>query len=83
MIAYGAIEAMRQHGLEPGKDIKVVGFDDLEDSRLMLPSLSTIAINADEIGKRTCQVLKELLNQSTPPVRTLVDVNLQIRDSSQ
>jgi LacI family transcriptional regulator len=83
VIAYGAIEAMRQHGLEPGKDIKVVGFDDLEDSRLMLPSLSTIAINADEIGKRTCQVLKELLNQSTPPVRTLVDVNLQIRDSSQ
>ncbi len=83
VIAYGAIEAMRQHGLELGKDIKVVGFDDLEDSRLMLPSLSTIAINADEIGKRTCQVLKELLNQSTPPVRTLVDVNLQIRDSSQ
>jgi len=83
VIAFGAIEAMRQHGLEPGKDIKVVGFDDLEDSRLMLPSLSTIAINADEIGKRTCQVLKELLNQSTPPVRTLVDVNLQIRDSSQ
>ncbi len=83
VIAYGAIEAMRQHGLEPGKDIKVVGFDDSEDSRLMLPSLSTIAINADEIGKRTCQVLKELLNQSTPPVRTLVDVNLQIRDSSQ
>ncbi|MCC9662008.1 LacI family transcriptional regulator [Pseudoalteromonas sp. MB41] len=83
VIAYGAIEAMRQHGLEPSKDIKVVGFDDLEDSRLMLPSLSTIAINADEIGKRTCQVLKELLNQSTPPVRTLVDVNLQIRDSSQ
>ena len=43
----------------------------------MLP-LSTIAINADEIGKRTCQVLNELLNQSTP-VRTLY-VNLQIRD---
>jgi len=83
VIAYGVIEAMRQHGLEPGKDIKVVGFDDLEDSRLMLPSLSTIAINADEIGKRTCQVLNELLNQSTPPVRTLVDVNLQIRDSSK
>lgn len=83
VIAYGAIEAMRQHGLEPGKDIKVIGFDDLEDSRLMLPSLSTIAINADEIGKRTCQVLKELLDKSTPPVRTLVDVNLKIRDSSQ
>ncbi|WP_404343766.1 LacI family DNA-binding transcriptional regulator [Pseudoalteromonas mariniglutinosa] len=83
VIAYGAIEAIRQHGLLPGKDIKVVGFDDLEDSRLMQPSLSSVTINADDIGKRACQVLTELLTQSTPPVRTLVDVSLQIRDSSQ
>lgn len=83
VIAYGVIETIHQHGLVPGKDIKVVGFDDLADSKLMSPSLSSVAINADEIGKRTCQILQELLNDSTPPVRTLVDVNLQIRDSSK
>lgn len=83
VIAYGAIEAIRQHGLTPGKDIKVIGFDDLEDSRLMSPSLSSVNISADEIGKRTCQTLSELLSHSTPAVRTLVDVTLQIRDSSQ
>ena len=83
VIAYGVVEAIRQHGLIPGKDIKVVGFDDLADSCLMSPSLSSVTINADDIGKHTCQVLQELLNQGTPAVRTLVDVHLQVRDSSQ
>ena len=83
VIAYGVIEAIRQQGLVPGKDIKVVGFDDLADSCLMSPSLSSVTINTDDISKRTCQVLQELLNHSTPAVRTLVDVHLQKRDSSQ
>lgn len=83
VIAYGAIEAIHQLGLTPGRDIKVVGFDDLADSKLMSPSLSSVTINADEIGKRTCQILQELLNNSSAPLRTLVDVNLQIRDSSK
>lgn len=82
VIAYGVIEAMREHGLTPGKDIKLVGFDDLEDSRMMSPALSSVRIDADEIGKRTCLTLGELLNKSTPPLRTLVGVKLMVRDSS-
>ena len=83
VIAYGVIEAIREQGLIPGKDIKVVGFDDLADSCLMSPSLSSVTINANEIGKRACQVLQELLNHGTPAVRTLIDVHLKVRDSSQ
>ncbi|TMP17393.1 substrate-binding domain-containing protein, partial [Pseudoalteromonas ruthenica] len=80
--AYGAIEAMRQHGLVPGKDIKVVGFDDLADSCLMQPALSSVRIDANDIGKRACQTLGEILNKAQPAVRTLVDVSVQIRESS-
>ncbi|QTL37363.1 LacI family DNA-binding transcriptional regulator [Pseudoalteromonas viridis] len=82
VIAYGVMEAMREHGLVPGKDIKVVGFDDLADSRLMKPALSSVRIDADDIGKRTCQALAEIINKSQPAVRTLVDVSLQLRESS-
>ncbi|CAM4202892.1 LacI family DNA-binding transcriptional regulator [Pseudoalteromonas byunsanensis] len=82
MIAFGAMDAMRQQGLEPGKDIKIIGFEDLEDSRLIQPSLSSVSIDTHEIGKRTCQALSELLEQSQPAVRTLVDVSLQLRESS-
>ncbi|MBE0370924.1 LacI family DNA-binding transcriptional regulator [Pseudoalteromonas aurantia] len=82
VIAYGAIEAMRQHNLIPGKDVKVVGFDDLADSCLMQPALSSVRIDANDIGKRTCQTLGEILNKAQPAVRTLVDVSVQIRESS-
>ncbi|PCK30168.1 LacI family DNA-binding transcriptional regulator [Pseudoalteromonas piscicida] len=82
VIAYGVIEAMREHELVPGKDIKVVGFDDLQDSQLMKPALSSVRIDADDIGKRTCQTLAEVLSQSQPPVRTLVNVSLKVRESS-
>ena len=83
VIAYGVIEAIRQQGLVPSIDIKVVGFDDLANSCLMSPLLSSVTINSDDISKCTCQVLQALLNHSTPAVRTLIDVHLQIRDSSQ
>ena len=52
---------MREVGLTPGKDIKVVGFDDLDDSALMTPALSSVRIDAAEIGRRTTAVLKEIM----------------------
>lgn len=82
VIAFGAIEKIRIHGKVPGKDIKIVGFDDLADSGLMSPALSSIHISADEIGKQTCKILKDTLAGNISNQRTLVDVNLIIRESS-
>jgi LacI family transcriptional regulator len=82
IVAYGAIEAMRQHSLIPSKDIKVVGFNDLTDSGLMQPTLSSIWIDLYDIGKRVNQSLNAILNNSQPAVGTLVDVSIQIRESS-
>ncbi|CCQ10094.1 Transcriptional regulator of mannoside utilization, LacI family [Pseudoalteromonas luteoviolacea B = ATCC 29581] len=82
VVAYGVMDAMQQHGLVPGKDIKIVGFDDLEDSKLMSPALSSVRIEAQEIGKRTCLALKELLEHGQPALRTQIDVRLMIRASS-
>ena len=81
VIAYGAIESLKASHISVGDQIKIVGFDDLADSSLMSPALTTVRIDADEIGKRTCQVLSEILQGTQPPVRTLVDVNLKIRAS--
>lgn len=82
VIAFGAIEKIRIHGKVPGKDIKIVGFDDLADSGLMSPALSSIHISADEIGKQTCKILKDTLAGNISNQRTLVDVDLIIRESS-
>ena len=80
VVAYGAIEQMRALGKQPGKDIAIVGFDDLQDSQLMTPALSTVHIDADKIGAAVCKVLANIKNQSAETV--LVEVELKIRQST-
>ncbi|MFT4929806.1 MAG: LacI family transcriptional regulator [Phenylobacterium sp.] len=80
VIAYGAIEQMRASGKEPGKDIAIVGFDDLEDSRLMSPALSTVHIDADKIGASVCKILANIKENGQQTM--LVDVELIARESS-
>ena len=80
VIAYGAIEYMRSVDKQPGKDIAIVGFDDLKDSRLMSPALSTVHVSATQIAIAVCQVLKNIKDGSRNKI--LVDIELIIRESS-
>jgi LacI family transcriptional regulator len=91
VVAYGAIEQMRAMGKEPGRDIAIVGFDDLNDSGLMTPALTTVHIDADKIGAAVCKVLSGIKVQSNikvlanskeqQPETILVDVDLKVRQS--
>lgn len=80
VIAYGAIEHIRAAGKQPGKDIAVVGFDDLEDSRLMSPALSTIHVDANQIAIAVCQILANI--QDGNKNKILIGVDLVERESS-
>ena len=80
VVAYGAIEIMRLNGINPGKDIAIVGFDDLKDSKLMSPSLSTVCIDANEIGKAVCHIL--INSKNTNNEHLLIDVEFIERESS-
>ncbi|MGB1198042.1 MAG: LacI family DNA-binding transcriptional regulator [Thalassotalea sp.] len=80
VIAYGAIEQIRTSGKEPGKDIAVVGFDDLEDSRLMSPALSTVHVDANQIAIAVCQILTNIKDGNRNKI--LVGVDLIERESS-
>ncbi|SFD34094.1 LacI family DNA-binding transcriptional regulator [Pseudoalteromonas denitrificans] len=80
VIAYGAVEQMRASGKIPGKDIAVVGFDDLEDSKLMSPSLSTVHVDANKIGIAVCQILSNIKDGNRNKI--LVGVDLIERETS-
>ncbi len=65
LIAFGIIDAMRQKGLKPGRDISVVGYDNIEEKEFceyeaIIPGLTTIDNPIDIIGRRCGQIL---LNQ--------------------
>jgi len=80
VIAYGAIEQIRASGKQPGKDIAVVGFDDLADSRLMSPALTTIHVDANQIAIAVCQILMNIKDGNKNKI--LVGIDLMERESS-
>ncbi|NMP22247.1 LacI family DNA-binding transcriptional regulator [Sulfobacillus harzensis] len=55
--ALGALRAIRDVGLRCPDDVRVVGFDDIEATRYVYPSLTTIRQPMDEIGRVAVDML--------------------------
>lgn len=83
LMALAALQAIREAGLEPGRDVAVVGFDDLEAAALAYPPLTTIRQDRRELGTLAATRAIELMEgrEQTEP-STVVPVDLVVRASS-
>ena len=83
LMALAALQAIRDGGLQPGHDIAVVGFDDLEAAALAYPPLTTIRQDRRELGTLAASRAIELIEdpEATPP-DTILPVELVVRASS-
>jgi DNA-binding LacI/PurR family transcriptional regulator len=68
-MAFGALRAMRSHGLQPGEDISIVGIDGHDMSELL--DLSTVAQPVIDLGRSAAEAL--LLQLKDPETDTLRD----------
>ena len=59
--AVGALMECHRRGIRVPEDISLMGFGDFEIGRQCVPSLSTIAVDAKDIGRRTGEMLLRLL----------------------
>lgn len=59
-MAFGAYEALRQHGLRIPGDVSVVGFDDLPESRWSSPPLTTVRQPLAEMGALAARTILRL-----------------------
>lgn len=84
LMAIGALDALRELGLEVPGDIRLVGFDDIEAAALVSPALTTVANPAYESGWSAGGLLKDrLAGRHTGPRRTVVlPCRLVVRESS-
>ena len=81
--AMGVYRALYEAGLEPGRDVAVVGYDDIWPSQMMHPSLSTIHQPTAELGLAAAEVLIDTLEGNMRPGRVInVAPELVVRDSS-
>ena len=55
--ALGGIRELSSHGLTPGKDISIVGYDGIKLTSMMIPPLTTYEQNGEAIGRTMAESL--------------------------
>lgn len=82
--AFGVMLGLRELGVEPGRDVSVTGFDDVEEAAYWRPALTTMSIGARGIGRRAARLLAERMDGGTelPPRLALDEAQLVVRRSS-
>ncbi len=87
-MAVGAMQAVRERGLQVGTDIAVTGFEDTPAARYLSPPLTSVRQPVLEIGRQVMTMLAGLLQtgtleqQSPQATSLLLQPELVIRESS-
>ena len=81
VMAIGAIRALNDHGLKVPEDVSVMGFDGLQISSFMVPRLSTVCQNAEQLAKRSIDILLENISGALTPTYETIAVSVELRES--
>lgn len=83
LIAFGVLTALREAGLRCPEDVSLVGFDNLDDSDVTVPTLSTVDQFAYQLGARALEtVVARARGEDGPSRRILLPPELRIKDST-
>jgi DNA-binding LacI/PurR family transcriptional regulator len=80
--AFGALEALKERGLQIPKDMALVSMDDVEESAHTTPPLTTVRVPRAEMGAEAVRRLLALLRGEAPrPTKTTLYTQLVVRES--
>lgn len=80
MMAFGAMQVIKEKGLRIPEDIGLVGYDDIPFSSLISPSLTTIKLKKQELGAESVKLLLSRINGSREKMKKIMlNVELIVR----
>ncbi len=87
MTALGALRALKKEGLRVPEDCSVVGFDDVAQAGLSVPSLTTVRQPMEAMGSMSASLILDAIKATSqkrdvPVVRRKVPAELVVRESS-
>jgi LacI family transcriptional regulator len=86
--ALGALRALKKKGLHVPEDCSVVGFDDVAQAGLSLPSLTTVRQPMEAMGSMSVGMMLDAIKaveqkKDIPTVRRKIPAELVVRESTQ
>jgi LacI family transcriptional regulator len=77
------IETLRDMNIKIGKDVSLVGFDDVDFYTLITPPITAVRQSASELGRVSVRLLMQRIKGDSSPsgIRTVLPVSLVIRES--
>ena len=82
LCALGAMLGLVDRGLVPGRDVAVIGFDNIPEAAMHRPALTTVAIGAREIGEAAARLLlRRIKAPEASPESIILPPTLIIRSS--
>ncbi len=82
-VALGLMLGLAHHGLHPGRDFAVTGFDDIPEAAMSMPALTTLVADPRARGRQAADMALQRVEHATPASPpTIVPVQLVERTSS-
>jgi DNA-binding LacI/PurR family transcriptional regulator len=81
-LALGALRAAADRGVTVPRSLAVAGFDDIEDGRYSVPSLTTVAPDKDRIAELALDRLARQAIETEPPRSIVAPHRLVVRGTS-
>jgi LacI family transcriptional regulator len=88
MTALGALRALKKKGMRVPEDCSVIGFDDVAQASLSVPSLTTVRQPMEAMGSLSAGMVLEAIQameekQDAPAVRRKIPAELVVRESTR
>ena len=80
-LAYGAIKALEEEGLNVGEDYSVAAFGDYTSSALLKSPLTTIKFDLKDAAKQTVEMLLNVIKKEETAMKLLIGYELKTSDS--
>jgi DNA-binding LacI/PurR family transcriptional regulator len=81
-IAQGVYDALRDRGVKVGEQISVTGFNDTLEAVVLHPTLTTVRVHSEQIGRQLAELLlRQIEGKSPAPETVTIPARLIKRDS--
>lgn len=83
IMALGGIKVLKRRGISIPEDISIIGFDNIHISQVIEPELTTIAQPIYEMGRESCNLLIDIINNKVIPSKQIYfETHLIIRGTT-